>query len=98
MKRILVAVALSLLPLVGAHAQGDQQALVDRSTLALQEMMTQSVSQDPQRALQSAHGVLISPHFFRAVFFSDGEGVAYVLVARGANTTWSYPAFYGMGS
>jgi len=98
MKRILTAAALSLLPLAAAQAQGDQQALVDRSTLALQEMMTQTVSQDPRRALQSARGVLICPQDFRAGFFFGGEGGGCVLVARGANGTWSYPAFYGMGS
>src|SRR5277367_533166 len=98
MKRILVAVALSLLPLAAAQAQSDQQALVDRSTLALQEMMTQTVSEDPRRALQSARGVLICPQVFRAGFIIGGEGGGCVLVARGADNTWSYPAFYGMGS
>jgi lipid-binding SYLF domain-containing protein len=98
MKRILMAAALSLLPLAAAQAQGDQQALVDRSTLALQEMMTQTVSQDPRRALQSARGVLICPQVFRAGFIIGGEGGGCVLVARGADNTWSYPAFYGMGS
>jgi lipid-binding SYLF domain-containing protein len=98
MIRILLAVIFSVLTLSAAHAQSDQQALVDRSTLALQEMMTQTVSQDPQRALQSAKGVLICPQVFRAGFFIGGEGGGCVLVARGANNTWSYPAFYGMGS
>jgi lipid-binding SYLF domain-containing protein len=98
MKRILMAITLSLLPLAAAQAQGDQQALVDRSTLALQEMMTQTVSQDPRRALQSARGVLICPQVFRAGFIFGGEGGGCVLEARGANNTWSYPAFYGMGS
>jgi SH3 domain-containing YSC84-like protein 1 len=98
MKRMLIAAALSLLPLATAQAQGDQQALVDRSTLALQEMMTQTVSEDPRRALQSARGALICPQVFRAGFIIGGEGGGCVLVARGANNTWSYPAFYGMGS
>jgi lipid-binding SYLF domain-containing protein len=98
MKRILLAGVLSLFSLAAAHAQGDQQALVDRSTLALQEMMTQTISQDPRRALQSARGVLICPQIFRAGFIVGGEGGGCVLVARGANNTWSYPAFYGMGS
>ena len=44
MIRILLAVAaLAVLPLLAsrvAHAQGDEQTLVDRSTLALQEMAT----------------------------------------------------------
>jgi lipid-binding SYLF domain-containing protein len=93
-----MAAAFSLLTLVSAHAQSDAQALVDRSTLAVQEMMTQTVSQDPRNALQSAHGVLICPQIFRAGFFIGGEGGGCVLVARGADNTWSYPAFYGIGS
>ena len=98
MQRTLMAAAFSLLTLASAHAQSDEQALVDRSTLALQEMMTQTVSQDPRQALQSARGVLICPQVFRAGFFIGGEGGGCVLVARGADNTWSYPAFYGMGS
>lgn len=98
MIRILLVAILSVLTLTAARAQSDQQALVDRSTLALQEMMTQTVSQDPRRALQSAKGVMICPQVFRAGFFFGGEGGGCVLVARGASNTWSYPAFYGMGS
>jgi lipid-binding SYLF domain-containing protein len=98
MQRILMAAVFSVLTLVSAHAQSEAQALVDRSTLALQEMMTQTISQDPLRALQSAHAVLVCPQIFRAGFFVGGEGGGCVLVARGADNTWSYPAFYGIGS
>ncbi len=98
MQRILMAAAFSLLTLGSAHAQSEAQALVDRSTLALQEMMTQTISQDPRQALQSAHAVLICPQIFRGAFFIGGEGGGCVLVARGADNTWSYPAFYGIGS
>jgi lipid-binding SYLF domain-containing protein len=98
MQRILIAAVFSLFTLVSAHAQSEAQALVDRSTLALQEMMTQTISQDPRRVLQSARGVLICPRVFRAGFFFGGEAGGCVLVARGADNTWSYPAFYVMGS
>jgi lipid-binding SYLF domain-containing protein len=98
MKRILMAAAFSLLTLASARAQSDAQALVDRSTLALQEMMTQTISDEPHRALENARGVMICPQVFRAGFFIGGEGGGCVLVARGADNTWSYPAFYGMGS
>jgi lipid-binding SYLF domain-containing protein len=98
MQRILMAAAFSLLTIASARAQSDEQALVDRSTLALQEMMTQTVSEEPLRALQSARGVLICPQIFRAGFFFGGEGGGCVLAARGASNTWSYPAFYGLGS
>ncbi len=102
MFRILLAAtalgALSLFAPRPAHAQGDQQTLVDRSTLALQEMVNQSISDDPRRVLTNARAVMICPRVFKAGFFFGGEGGACVLLARAGNGTWSYPAFYGMGS
>ncbi len=102
MRRILLAaVALAVLPLFAphpAHAQGDEQTLVDRATLAVQEMVNQSLSEDPRRALEHARAVMICPRVFKAGFILGGEGGACVLLARAGNGTWSYPAFYGMGS
>ncbi len=98
MRRRLVAViglGALLLP-NGARAQSEQQTLVDRATLALQEMMT--VSQYSQFQLRRAHGVMICPRMFKVGFFFGGEGGDCVLLARAGNGTWSYPAFYGMGS
>ena len=48
--------------------------------------------------LRRARGVMICPRVFKAGFFFGGEGGACVLLARAGNGTWSYPAFYGMGS
>jgi lipid-binding SYLF domain-containing protein len=81
-----------------AQAQGDEQTLVDRATLALQDMVNQSMSEDPRRMLGRARAVMVCPRVFKAGFFFGGEGGACVLLARAANGTWSYPAFYGMGS
>jgi SH3 domain-containing YSC84-like protein 1 len=102
MIRILLAAAalavLSLLAPRHAQAQGEEQTLVERSTLALQEMVNQSISDDPQIMLRRSRGVMICPRVFKAGFFFGGEGGACVLLARAGNGTWSYPAFYGMGS
>jgi lipid-binding SYLF domain-containing protein len=98
---MLAATALGMLALLSprpAYAQSDEQTLVDRSTLALQEMVNQTVSDDPRRMLSRARAVLICPRVFKAGFFFGGEGGACVLLARAGNGTWSYPAFYGMGS
>lgn len=98
-RTLLAATALGALLLLSphsAHAQSDQQTLVDRSTLALQEMS--SLSDEPRKALLHARAVLICPRVFKAGFFFGGEGGACVLLARAGNGTWSYPAFYGMGS
>ncbi len=81
-----------------AYAQGPEQTLVDRSTLAVEDLMTQGVSQDPRIMLGRARAVMICPRVFKAGFIIGGAGGSCVLLARGGNGTWSYPAFYGMGS
>ena len=60
--------------------------------------MTQTRHDDPRKLLQRARAVMICPRVFKAGFFFGGEGGACVLLARAGNGTWSYPAFYGMGS
>jgi SH3 domain-containing YSC84-like protein 1 len=92
-----IALAVSLGPGV-ARAQGVEQTIVDRATLALQEMMTQTVSQDPRHMLEHARGAMICPRVFKAGFFFGGSGGDCILVARAGNGTWSYPSFYGIGS
>jgi len=45
-----------------------------------------------------SRAVMICPRVFKAGFIFGGEGGECVLLARAGNGTWSYPAFYGMGS
>jgi lipid-binding SYLF domain-containing protein len=97
MKSILLATALAVIPVL-ARAQTDQQALVDRSTLALQDAMTLNVSQQPRTSLTHARAVVVCPQIFKAGFFFGGAGGDCVMVARAGNGTWSYPAFYTIGS
>ncbi len=101
MRRFLLAAAAAILPLIAAgctHTQGDEQALVDRATLTVQEMMTQTVSEDPQTMLRRSKAALVCPRVFKAGFFAGAEGGSCVLLSRSGNGTWSYPAFYGLGS
>lgn len=81
-----------------AYAQGPEQTLVDRSTLTVEDIMTQHVSEDPRIMLGRARAVMICPQVFKAGFIFGGAGGDCVLLARGGNGTWSYPAFYGIGS
>jgi len=92
-----IALAATLLPGL-AHAQGEPQTLVDRATLAIQEMMTQQTSQDPRIELTRARAVMICPRVFKAGFIIGGSGGRCVLLARAGNGTWSYPSFYTIGS
>jgi lipid-binding SYLF domain-containing protein len=97
MKSVLLAVALVVIPVL-ARAQTDQQALVDRSTLALQDAMMLNVSQQPRSTLTHARAVVVCPQIFKAGFFFGGAGGDCVMAARAGNGTWSYPAFYTIGS
>ena len=95
----LAAIGLAALSLAGCQSgAGGEQTLVDRAALTVQEMMTQTVSQDPKVMLRRAKGVMICPRVFKAGFFVGGEGGSCVLLARSGNGTWSYPTFYDIGS
>ena len=97
--RRLFAAGLATVALAGCTAgSGGEQTLVDRAALTLQEMMTQTVSQDPKTLLRQAKGVMICPRVFKAGFFIGGEGGSCVMLARSGNGTWSYPTFYDLAS
>jgi lipid-binding SYLF domain-containing protein len=92
-------IGLAALGVAGCQqGSGGEQVLVDRAALSLQEMMTQTVSQDPKIMLRRAKGVMICPRVFKAGFFVGGEGGSCVMLARSGNGTWSYPTFYDIGS
>jgi lipid-binding SYLF domain-containing protein len=80
-----------------AWAQGEQQQLVDRATLAAQEMLNDRNGTDAQSVLRRSRAVMICPQVFRAGFLLGGQGGSCVLVARDGAGSWSSPAFYGMG-
>jgi lipid-binding SYLF domain-containing protein len=82
-----------------AMAQQEQQALVDRATLAVQELMTfGDRPSDSQDFLRRSRAVMVCPRIFRAGFIIGGEGGTCVLVGRDGSGSWSSPAFYQMGS
>ncbi|HET8995603.1 MAG TPA: lipid-binding SYLF domain-containing protein [Acetobacteraceae bacterium] len=99
MRRIMLALAVLLLAAPSlARAQGEPQIVVDRATLTVQEMMSNRQSEDPRGLLRRARAVLICPRVFKAGFFFGGSGGDCVLLGRAGNGTWSYPAFYAIGS
>jgi lipid-binding SYLF domain-containing protein len=102
MNRFLAMAALLATAMVAACSTGStpgaQQTLVDRATLTVNDMMTQNVSDDPKDLLRRAKAVMVCPRMFKAGFFFGGEGGNCVLLSRAGNGTWSYPAFFTIGS
>ena len=105
-RRLFGAIAVAL-ALAGCAANGatqtEQQALVDRSTLTLQEMFAPNQNPQAVSLLKRAKAVMVCPQIFKAGFILGGSGGGCVLVGRSAKgatgaEAWSSPAFYGIGS
>jgi lipid-binding SYLF domain-containing protein len=90
-------VAVLLAPLA-AHAQSDQQMVVDRAKGTVADLRHDKAFGSARQSIQSARAVLIVPRLFKGGFIVGGEGGQGVLLVRGPGTTWSNPAFYGIGS
>jgi len=97
MRRLVLAAILALLPLT-ARAQVEQQSLVDRATLSVEEMLTVPDPAERLATLRQARAVMICPRVFRAGLVIGGTGGGCVLVARDGAGSWSSPAFFHMGS
>jgi len=100
MRRILLAAAAIIAAWTcvprAASAQEEQQEVVDRATLTVQDMVNNRDGKQAQAVLRSARAVLVCPQVFQAGFLIAGSGGDCVLVARDGGGGWSFPAFYGI--
>jgi lipid-binding SYLF domain-containing protein len=83
-----------------SRAQVEPQTVVDRATLAVQEMLTEgdaAARRDLSDSLARARAVMVCPRVLRAGFIIGGQGGDCVLTARDGAGSWSSPAFYTMG-
>jgi lipid-binding SYLF domain-containing protein len=95
---MLVALGLGLAGCGGAPAPGEEQGLVDRATLSVQEILGEGHDAvNASSLLRRARAAMICPRVFRGGFFFGGQGGACVLLARDGGGSWSSPAFYGLG-
>ncbi len=97
MRKILLAVVFALLLPLAAQAQTEQQTLVDRSALTVQEMLGDKDASEARNLMRRSKGVLVCPRIFKAGFILGGQGGACVMSGRTSNG-WSNPAFYGLAS
>lgn len=82
-----------------ARAYNEQQELIDKAALSIKKITARTdINRYVKQYLRDAKGVLVIPSLLKAGFFVGGEGGSGVLLAKGANGQWSYPAFYTMGA
>jgi SH3 domain-containing YSC84-like protein 1 len=76
----------------------NQQAIVERSAAAFGQIRLNPRFANADSYLARARGVMIFPRLVKASLIVGGEGGSGVLMARGADGSWSNPAFYSVGS
>ena len=80
-----------------AYAQSDQQTLIDRARITMNDVHKDKAFGDAPQLLHRARAILIVPRLYKGGFFVGGEGGDGVLLVHTAHG-WSQPAFYAMGS
>ncbi len=73
-----------------------QQAIVQNSATAFSRVRKHFREVEPM--LARARGIMIFPRVVKASLIFGGEGGNGVLVVRGADGSWSDPAFYSLGA
>jgi lipid-binding SYLF domain-containing protein len=74
------------------------EELVLKAQWTVEEMAkNQEFGQYVRKFMKNAKGVLIVPNMVKGAFIFGGEGGSGVLLVKGANGAWSYPAFYTLG-
>ena len=99
----LVLVVLSALILIFARIQpagaaGEPDQLVQKSQLTIEALLGSPEFSELAGYLDRAKGVLIFPQLIKGGFIVGGAGGSGVFLVRGADGTWSAPAFYTLAA
>lgn len=99
--RIIVALGAVLLIAAAiassARAESDQQALVDKAALTVEQMLANPEHPSLRANISRAKGVLVVPSLIKGGFIFGVEGGSGVLLAR-HQTGWTQPAFFTIGA
>jgi lipid-binding SYLF domain-containing protein len=101
MRRILMVAVAALALTVPQLAQAaNEQQVVNGAALVVRDLSTGSgLAANARDVLRRARGVMIIPSLVKGGFIFGAQGGTGVLLSRDPQTgTWSYPAFYAMGS
>lgn len=93
---LLVIIGFYLLMLGSPAWAGAEQILIDKAEITLKKLHQDSTwFRDHAK---DAKAIFIVPSLLRAAFILGGAGGSGVLIVRQPDGSWSYPAFYTMGS
>ena len=106
MKRLSVllfvaAVLLAGLAVPGASVASDRadaQAIVTKANITYKSFMSDKNFTEMRKLSRSAKGIFISPQVLKGAFVFGASGGTGVFLVRGEGGSWTYPAFYTIGS
>jgi lipid-binding SYLF domain-containing protein len=81
-----------------AASESDAHELVVASKFAFDDLTDRGTHATLRALLKDAKGVLIFPSVIKGAVGIGGEGGSGVLLVRGQDGVWSYPAFYHLSS
>jgi lipid-binding SYLF domain-containing protein len=103
--KIRIRLLISLIFFTGAFAIppalaiSDQEEMVQKAHITVQKVMqSDRIGPAVRDAIQRAKGILIFPSLYKGAIFFGAEGGSGILLAKGSQGRWSYPAFYFLGS
>ncbi len=76
----------------------EPELLVDKSLVTIEDFMSDPEMKELQANVRAAKGVLIFPQVVKGSFILGAEGGSGVLLVRGADGSWSHPAFYTLAA
>ncbi|MFQ5467013.1 MAG: lipid-binding SYLF domain-containing protein, partial [Kiloniellaceae bacterium] len=95
---LMVAVAFVGLLGHGVRAATSGEELVEESRFTLERLRAEKNMVEFQNFLERAKGVLIIPELVKGGLIFGAEGGSGVLLVRGADGSWSSPAFYTLAA
>lgn len=75
-----------------------QRELLSRAQFSLERFATSPKMEDARALASRAEAIMIFPSLLKGALFIGGQGGNGVLLARREDGSWSYPAFYTLGS
>lgn len=81
-----------------AAATTPAEELVEKSRFSVERMLADPDMQKLKSIVQQARGVVIIPQLVKGGFIVGAEGGSGVFMARGADGSWSSPAFYTLAA
>jgi lipid-binding SYLF domain-containing protein len=94
---VLLLIAAAAAPARAADLTSERE-LIAKAQFTLERFTSSPKMADARALARSAKGIMIFPSLLKGAFFLGGEGGSGILLARRADGTWSYPAFYSLAS